>query len=323
MSFRGVPGPELVERALLGLGIVVEEEVQGNHIAHCPWPDNHTNGDRNPSFSVEISTGRWICYRGCGGGGGSLDQLVQLLQGGDASAARKWLMLRGAVTTFEEVRAVLPVLKEAGDEDPGTTLPAILDYARQQTDRTSEFILKRGFTVQTLQAWGFRYDPVLRAVVIPVYDFGGQALVATIRRLVPPIKLGYPKYLYSPGFARSRHLFAAYRHASEGGRVILVEGPLDAVWLHQQGFTEAVALLGVYCSQRQRQLLARLGRTVILALDNDAAGQEATERLVMQLGQAFNVAQVSLPAGVKDVQELGIEELRDTFKGSRAGWVSK
>ena len=230
----------------------------------------------------------------------------------------RWMMIRGTEVSYEQVLQVLPEDEE--EEVVEDLEPAYrLDYERQSATRTSEYILRRGFTPQTLRHWGFRYDADLQALIIPVFDLGGEKLVGVIRRMVPPVRPGFPKYLYSPGFRRAEHLFGGHLHPREG-TVILVEGPLDAVWLHQNGYPEAVALMGVYCSKRQQALLARLGTTVILCLDNDEAGWEGTERLMSQLSPLGDVMVAPLLAGRKDAQELTTAELGQVFGELHRGW---
>ena len=298
-----------LERVLETLGIEVLGEANGNYKARCPWPQNHAHGDRTGKLYVRTDDGRWTCFRGCGGGGGPLEKLVALLIGLTEVEAKRWLLAKGAASSFEEVlrsvsgRGVEPQRKENSS--------IAIDYSQADQNRTSSYILGRGFTAATLRWWGIKYDPVLPAIVIPVYDWSGEELVGTIRRLIPPYPRGLPKYLYSPDFQRSKHLFGAHLYRSERGMVTVVEGPLDAIWLHQNGYTDAVALLGSQCSEEQQRILARLGSRVRCVLDNDDAGREATELMQDRLKGRFFVTTVDLPTGVKDVQELGAGQLEE------------
>jgi len=307
-----------VDRVLRDLGLVVLDTVNGNYKMYCPWPENHTHGDRTGKFYVDVQSGAWLCFRGCGGGGGPLERLVGLLKGTDPATTRRWLLARASATGFDEVRAALP--QEAVIEESDPTKFFAVDYNRMETKRTSSFILERGFKARTLQEWGFRYDPNLRAIVIPVYNLEGNKLVGIIRRMVPPVQVGFPKYLYPEAFKRTQHLFGANRHQSNRGEVILVEGPLDAVWLHQHGYTSGVALLGSFCSRTQQRLLAKLGRMVVLALDNDKAGWEATSKLIAKLKDSFDVRLAVLPENRNDVQELNGEELQEVLGSPKYGW---
>jgi DNA primase len=185
------------------------------------------------------------------------------------------------------------------------------DYAQQIATRTSQYIIDRGFTIQTIKAWGIRYDPEVPAIVIPIYDIKGQLVGLSRREVVPQSQPS--KYMESVGFDKNQHLFGAHRHVPQG-RVVIVEGPLDCIWLHQCGVTDAVALMGTYCSMAKQRLLARLGSHVVLALDNDAAGYSATLWLTEQLSAWFSVTVQRLPESVKDVQELSAIQVKLLFR---------
>ena len=148
---------------------------------------------------------------------------------------------------------------------------------------------------------GYR-DLFRRRLIFPIRDadgelagFGGRALDDS-----------QPKYLNtprSPIFDKSRILFGLYlaRHAMEAGQIVIVEGYMDTLAAHQHGFSNVVAQMGTALTQQQvslvRGLLRRAGTrdpgNVILALDPDTAGQEATLR---SLESAWNVFQ-SKPFG--------------------------
>ncbi len=292
-----------VEKVLKVLGVEVVGGDDRRVLARCPWPANHANGDANPSFSVFVDTGYWTCFTGCGGG--PMTSLVASLLGMTKNSALKWLLVNGGEVSVTDVWDCLPSFQENPPSSDHKTF--MIDYNQQISDRTSSYIVERGFTRITLKKWGFRYDPVNLAIVIPVLNIAGTQLVGIIRRAVPGSSLPV-KYFYSPGFNKSQHLFGANHHPKDG-MVMLVEGSLDAVWLHQHGINQAVALLGVTCSPTQQKLLASLGDTVVLALDNDLAGRQATETLKKQLQKQFNVLTVCWPAGVKDPQELSSEEI--------------
>ncbi len=295
-----------VERVLARLGIVVIGSTPDRLQASCPWPSNHAHGDRDASFSVFTDTGRWICFTGCGQG--PLVTLVSRLKDLEKDEAQRWLAINGGEVTVEDVWDSLSDLTPVVLPDTNTFM---IDYRNQVSDRTSSYILDRGFSVKTLRRWGFKYDPVSLSIVIPVLDLIGKKLVGVIRRAVPGSTLP-AKYFFSPGFDKSKHLFGANFHP-KNGITVLVEGPLDAIWLHQHGITTAVALMGVRCSATQQRLLASLGDTVILALDNNDAGRRGTTILQRQLLGKFNVSEIAWPIERDDPQELTAAEVENIF----------
>ena len=133
----------------------------------CPWPDQHTQGDRHPSFCINLETGAWLCYRGCDAG--PLDKLVQLLNGVDEQDAKRWLLrvAGGAGLSFKQVLASLPRSHDAQVDEASAVAQA--DYALMDPDTTSSYFLDRGFTWETIEQWGIRYDKGNRAVVVPIH----------------------------------------------------------------------------------------------------------------------------------------------------------
>lgn len=319
-----VVGQKVVEvrRVLEDLGLVILDEQNGNYRMQCPWPENHAHGDRTGKFWVHVTNGKWTCFRGCQGGGGNLEYLVQLLRKLKPVEAKRWLLSRGGASDYNEIATLIngpaDVQEERSQVKPERAFE--LDLKRQDPTKTSDYILERGFTPKTLHTWGFRYDEAIRAIVIPAYNIGGDKLVGIIRRMVPPLMAGYPKYLYPSAFKKSHHLFGANRHSSNKGETILTEGPLDTIWLHQHGYTNAVALLGVSCSVQQRRLLHKLGSTIILALDNDSGGWDGTAKLIETLKDSFTLRVAILPKDRGDVQECTAEELETTFSHTKYGW---
>ncbi|MGL4952699.1 MAG: CHC2 zinc finger domain-containing protein, partial [Culicoidibacterales bacterium] len=101
-----------------------------------------------------------------------------------------------------------------------------------------------------------------------------------------------PKYLLTNTtslFQKSSMLFNYHRaqhSAKERGNLIVTEGVFDVMRCHQQGFPQAVALLGSSLSTKQLELIKQLAVPVVLALDHDSAGEKATQRIGEQLAQA-------------------------------------
>lgn len=103
-----------------------------------------------------------------------------------------------------------------------------------------------------------------------VIGFGGRVLADE-----------QPKYLNSPdtaAFKKSMNLFALnFAKNTGGGRLILCEGYMDVISLHQAGFPEAVATLGTAITEEQSRIMARYAKEVIIAYDSDgAAGPRPT-----------------------------------------------
>jgi len=91
--------------------------------------------------------------------------------------------------------------------------------------------------------------------------------------------------------------------------IILVEGSLDAIWLHQLGYTNTMALLHTDISSIQMKILQKYNMPVYLLMDGDKPGKEATEKLYNKLNHRFFTKRCYLPDG-KDPNDSTLEELK-------------
>lgn len=116
-----------------------------------------------------------------------------------------------------------------------------------------------------------------------------------------------PKYLNSsdtPVFKKSRNLFALnFAKASKREGLILCEGYMDVIAMHQAGFDNAVATLGTALTSEQSRLIAQYAQGVTLSYDSDGAGQAATRRAVGLLGEVGVKIKVLSITGAKDPDE--------------------
>ena len=215
-----------IDTAMDNLGLEQGSVVSNNRVACCIWPENHASGDSNPSFSISLETGAWICYAGCGAG--TLESLVERVRGCNPKEAKRWLLTMSSEDiTFDRMLKSLPkTVKDEYRPIDDTVKVAQADYALQSDDVMSEYFFDRGFTVETMLDWGIRYDRSMKALVIPIYDRRGDEIISVVRRLVPPVSAGIAKYRFNVGFERKMHLFGAGKHLRDGSPTIVVEGRL-------------------------------------------------------------------------------------------------
>lgn len=135
------------------------------------------------------------------------------------------------------------------------------------------------------------YDAFRNRLMIPICDERGRAVGFGARALAPEDN---PKYLNSPQspiFDKSRLLFGLHTAAAairDSQTVVIVEGYLDALQAQQAGYLNVVAQMGTALTETQLRLVApRWASRVILALDSDAAGQNATRRSLEVARQAL------------------------------------
>jgi len=163
------------------------------------------------------------------------------------------------------------------------------------------------------------YDRFRGRLMIPIRDARGR-VIAFGGRIIGE---GEPKYLNSPDtplFDKGRTLFNLDRAAAasrDAKRVVVAEGYMDVVALHQAGIGEAVAPLGTALTEAQLERLWRLTGCPILCFDGDAAGQKAAVRAALRalphLGPARSLAFATLPAG-QDPDDLLRDKGRPAFE---------
>ncbi len=157
-------------------------------------------------------------------------------------------------------------------------------------------LVKRGKTGQMIDLFRQRLMFPILDVMGRVVAFGGRVLDDSL-----------PKYINSPEnpiYIKGRHLYALnLAKTSKQTNLVMVEGYMDAIAMHQAGVDNAVASLGTALTENQAQLLRKYTESVIIAYDADAAGQAAALRsLDILQGRGIKVTVLQVPDG-KDPDE--------------------
>ena len=175
-----------------------------------------------------------------------------------------------------------------------------LGYAPASWDALANHLLAKGHTRQDLldaglvserEGSGGIYDRFRHRITFPIRDERGRMAGFGARILDPD---DIPKFLNSPQtavFDKGRLLYGldrARKAIRDQDRVVIVEGYLDVIALHQAGFTNTVSPMGTALTEPQLYLLKRLSRRIVLALDPDAAGDKATLRGLQIARQAMD-----------------------------------
>lgn len=164
-----------------------------------------------------------------------------------------------------------------------------IGYAPASWDALLGYLKQKGFTVQEQMEAGLLserdggglYDRFRHRIMFPIRDARGQ-MAGFGARVVDPQDV--PKFLNSPQtplFDKGKLLYGldkARKAIRQAGQAVIVEGYLDVIALHQAGFANAVSPMGTALSEDQLRLLKRFTRRMVLALDSDAAGDQATLR---------------------------------------------
>ncbi len=206
-----------------------------------------------------------------------------------------------------------------------------LGYADIGRDHLYHYLKDKGFSDEemkdsslvTIDSVKGSYDRFFNRVMFPIMDvsrrvigFGGRVMGE-----------GEPKYLNSREtvlFDKGRNLYGLqYAKQSRERALILCEGYMDVISLHQAGFTNAVAPLGTAFTTGQASLLKRYTKEVVLSFDSDGAGVNAALRALPMLREAGLSARVLSMKPCKDpdelIKEYGAQEYAKRIKEAAAG----
>ncbi|MCM8710427.1 DNA primase [Clostridium sp. SYSU_GA19001] len=197
-----------------------------------------------------------------------------------------------------------------------------LGYAPDSWNNLMNFLKRKGYTELDMLNVGLIiksqkdsfYDRFRNRVMFPVFDHRGK-VIGFGGRVLDDSK---PKYLNSPEsniFKKGINLYGlnfAINNLKDR-MLIIVEGYLDCISLHQQGITNVVASLGTALTTNQAKLLKRYADRIIISYDADAAGQNATLRgLEILKNEGFDVRVLTVPQG-KDPDEFIRSNGREEF----------
>ena len=208
-----------------------------------------------------------------------------------------------------------------------------LGAAPDSWDALMNHLKAKGYTVEEMLAAnvigksnrGNYYDRFKKRVMFPIINIRGNVIGFSGRAMPGEDKQGgkYVNTSDTPVYKKSANLFGmnyAKNHCEE--QMILVEGNMDVISLHQAGFPNTVAALGTSFTEEQANLLARYTNEVVLTMDADAAGQKAIKRSAGILEKTgVKVKVVTIPDG-KDPDEFIKKNGPDRFRALIDGAVS-
>ncbi len=340
---------ELVSRT--DLVDLVSESVRLTKKGNSYWGCCPFHSEKTPSFHVVPDRQIYKCF-GCGKGGGAINYVMELENlsfreavevlakragmevpsMGDSSAGmrerrEKLLELnKQAARAFHrwlyapEGAEGLAYLQRRGLSR--TTLTNFgLGFAPDGWDALIRAMSELGYDKRDLLDAGLAvnnkdgriYDRFRNRVIFPIIDVRGNVIGFGGRVMDDST----PKYLNSPDtpvYNKSRNLFALnIARKSRQGRVILTEGYMDTIALHQAGFQNAVASLGTSLTEDHAQLLSRYFKEAVVSYDGDQAGVTAAQRAIPLLEKAGLKVKVLRVTGAKDPDEFIKARGREAF----------
>lgn len=207
-----------------------------------------------------------------------------------------------------------------------------LGYSDKYRDDLYRFVKSKGYSDEVLKATGlFRisetdtHDYFWNRVMFPIMDTRNRVIAFGGRVMGD----GEPKYLNSPEtmvFEKSKTLFGLHAaRKNKENELILCEGYMDVISLHQAGFTNAVASLGTALTTGHVSVLKRYTNNVLISYDSDGAGRDAALRAIPKLRELGMIVKVVNLKPYKDPDELikaeGADEYRNRLRHARNSFL--
>lgn len=309
---------------------------RGNtYVGLCPF-----HNEKTPSFTVYENTQSFYCF-GCGAGGDSVS-FMRKIENLDYIDAVKVLAQRAGMKMPDEGyddslskkrRTILQINRETArfyhnymmSEQGKVGLQYFLNrglsqktirhfglgYAPNKWDELFKHLKSKGYDVSDILTAGVvrkgekgYYDYFRNRVMTPIIDVRGN-FIAFGGRVLDDSK---PKYINTSDtlvYKKTNEVFGL-NYAKDSGKdsLILCEGYMDVIAMHQAGFTNAVAGCGTALTNEQVRLLSRYAKEIILVYDNDEAGQKALNKAISLFDQVDVKISIPTLSGGKDPDEI-------------------
>ncbi len=325
------------------------------YVGLCPF-----HAEKTPSFSLNAEKGVWHCY-GCDAGG-DLISFVRRYENVEFPDALRMLAQRAGVELhesegFQRRRSEREAIYEAN----AVAKDYFVESLRRSAD-ARDYIKQRGIDDQTCEKFAVGFAPesweglvtsltraridlqlaaraglislrqseagyvdfFRRRLMLPVFNLTGEVIAFGGRALGDDP----PKYLNTRNtsvYTKGQHVYGlhiARRAAAAAEAIIVVEGYLDCLALHQAGFGNAVASLGTAFTVEQARELRRVASNLYLCFDGDAAGQAATARSIDMLNEeGLSVRVARLPEG-RDPDDIVLRDGAEAFRRAAGGFAA-
>lgn len=324
---------------------------RGNtYVGLCPF-----HNEKTPSFTVYPATQSFYCF-GCGAGGEAIS-FMRKIENLDYIDAVKSLAQRAGVqmpnegfddSLAKKRRRILEINKETAKffhsnlmSEQGKigldyflkrnlSIKTIkhfgLGYAPDDWHALEKHLKSKGFSLSEMAEAGVvkrgnkgYYDNFRNRVMTPIIDVRGN-VIAFGGRVLDDSK---PKYINTSdtiAYKKTNELFGLNFAKDSGSKsLILCEGYMDTISMHQAGFTNAVAGCGTALTNEQVRLISRYANEVILIYDNDEAGHKALNKAISLFNQTDIKIRIPALSGGKDPDEIINTQGKAKFKAMLEG----
>ena len=341
--------------ALIG-SYVTLKRAGSNMTGHCPF-----HSERTPSFTVFTASNSFYCFGcGAGGDAITFIKRIENLEYPDAvellakragiqiprddtyvgkrfDRNRFYAMNRDAARFFHanlhkdtpNAREALDYLLKKRRLSAATVTHFGLGYAPPEYGVFSDYMRGKGYTEEELISGflcgrsekGRLYDAFRNRVMFPIIDLTGN-IIAFGGRVMDDSLPKYKNSSDTPVFKKSKNLFAMnFARTACAEQLILCEGYMDVIALHEAGFTNAVATLGTALTEEQARMMTRYTKKVIISYDMDEAGRRAADRAVRIFGDVGMEVKLLKLQDAKDpdefIKKFGADKFRHMLEESR------
>ena len=262
----------------------------------CPNPEHQTT---KRHFQVNAEKPLVHCFAGCGISG-TYEHAIAMIEGCTHRAARRVILKHSRIGKV--VRKKNHVQKEIPKE--------ALEYERYMPEVAMEYLTSRGISFHSRNHWELGWDAEQQRIVIPACDYRGRVKFLIGRAVKPRVE---PRYLYTEGADKNAILFGLDKidpRLVQSQGVIVVEGSLDTIVMHQHGFRNTVGTLSSRLSKIQaRQIASLRPKRIVTMFDADVAGIEATISVADRIPR-YQIRVVRFPKGKADPAQLTEKEAR-------------
>ena len=340
-------------------GYVKLQKKGSNYFGLCPF-----HNEKSPSFSVSPSKQMYYCF-GCGAGGNAITFVmeyenysfsealkmladragIELPKEDISKEARARDDLRASLLEINKLAAnyfYYQLHKPQGEvgyrylknrQLSDETMKRFgLGFANKTSSDLYQYLRSKGYEDSLLKETGLvtieergAHDKFWNRVIFPIMDVNNRVIGFGGRVMGD----GMPKYLNSPEtriFDKGRNLYGLnYARTSREKYILVCEGYMDVIAMHQAGFTNAVASLGTALTSQHAVLLKRYTDKVVLTYDSDGAGVKAALRAIPIFKEVGISAKVLDMQPYKDPDEfmknLGAEEFKKRIENARNSFL--